>query len=61
MWINKPPNPIGNYIYKVNNRKTRTRCEMCSKVTIKTPERPIYHTLNQQEIIPKVCHVCQDT
>ena len=29
----------GNYIFKVNNRNTRTRCEICSKLTIKTPER----------------------
>ena len=25
--------------FKVNNRSTRTRCEICSKLTIKTPER----------------------
>ena len=24
---------------KVNNKNTRTRCEMCSKLTIKKPER----------------------
>ena len=29
----------GNYLFKVNNRNTRTRCEICSKLTIKTPER----------------------
>ena len=29
----------GNYIFKGNNRNTRTRCEICSKLTIKTPER----------------------
>ena len=28
----------GNYMFKVNNRNTRTRCEICSKLTIKTPE-----------------------
>ena len=28
-------NPEGNYMFKVN---TRARCEMCSKLTIKTPE-----------------------
>ena len=39
MWINKSPNPIGNYIFKVNNRNTRARCEICSKFIIKTPER----------------------
>ena len=30
---------VGNYIFKVNNRNTRERCEICSKLTIKTPER----------------------
>ena len=32
-------NPAGIYLLKVNNRNTRTRCEICSKLTIKTPER----------------------
>ena len=27
--------PAGNYMFKVNNRNTRTRCEICSKLTIK--------------------------
>ena len=31
-------NPTGNYMLKVNNGNTRTRCEICSKLTIKTPE-----------------------
>ena len=31
--------PAGNYMFKVNNRNTRTRCEICSKLTIKTPEQ----------------------
>ena len=35
----KWPNPAGNYMFKVNNRTTRTRCEICSKLTMKTPER----------------------
>ena len=26
-------------MFKVNNRNTRTRSEICSKLTIKTPER----------------------
>ena len=30
----------GNYMFKVNNRNTRTRSEICSKLTIKTPARP---------------------
>ena len=35
--------PVGNYMFKVNNRNTRTRCEICSKLTIKTPERRHWH------------------
>ena len=31
--------PAGIYLLKVNNRNTRTRCEICSKLTMKTPER----------------------
>ena len=36
---NIPCYPAGIYLLKVNNRNTRTRCEICSKLTIKTPER----------------------
>ena len=31
--------PAGNYMFKVNNRNNRTRCEICSKLTMKIPER----------------------
>ena len=31
-------NSARNYRFKVNNRNTKTRCEICSKLTIKTPE-----------------------
>ena len=31
--------PGRNYMSKVNNTDTRTRCEICSKLTIKTLER----------------------
>ena len=31
--------PVGIYLLNVNNRNTRTSCEVCSKLTIKTPER----------------------
>ena len=27
------------YLFKINNKNTRTRCEICSKLEIKTPER----------------------
>ena len=30
---------VGIYTFKVNNRNTRTRCEICLKLTIKTTER----------------------
>ena len=35
--LNTPP--TGNYMFKVNNRNTRKKCEICSKLTIKTPEQ----------------------
>ena len=31
--------PTGIYLSKFNNRNTRTMCEICSKLTIKTTER----------------------
>ena len=31
--------PADNYMFKVNNRNNRTRCEICSKLTIKILER----------------------
>ena len=33
------PNAAHIYLFKVNNRNTRRRYEICSKLTIKTPER----------------------
>ena len=34
----KRENPAGNYMLKVNNRSTRTRYEICSKLAIKMAE-----------------------
>ena len=31
---------MGNYMFKVKNRNTRKSCQICLKLTIKTPERP---------------------
>ena len=31
--------PANIYLFEVNNRNTRKRCGICSKLTIKTPER----------------------
>ena len=37
-WMLKPDLDLaGNCMFKVNNRNTRRRCEICSKLTIKTP------------------------
>ena len=36
-------NPAGYCIFEINSKSTSTRCEICSKLTIKTPER--FHTL----------------
>ena len=42
-WIpeicNKTDCPKNKYMLKVNNKKTRERCEICSKLTRKIPER----------------------
>ena len=35
----KTGSPAGIYLLRVNNRNSRTRCEICSKFTIKTPEQ----------------------
>ena len=36
---NENRNPTSNNMLKVNNRNTRAKCDICSKLTTKTPER----------------------
>ena len=44
--------PAGSYMCKVNNRNTRTRCQICLKLTVKTPEqRWIYDPLKYDETL----------
>ena len=31
--------PAGKYMIKISNRNSRTMCEICSKLTKRTPER----------------------
>ena len=31
--------PIGNYLFKLNNKINRAKCEIYSKLTIETPEQ----------------------
>ena len=38
--------PAGNYLFRVNNRNIRTRCKLCSKLTIKIP---IWHLRENQQ------------
>ena len=38
--------PTSSYLLKVNKRNTRTRCEICSKLTIKIAERRQWHYAN---------------
>ena len=35
----KERDQAGSYMFTVNNRNSKAWCEMCSKLTIKTPER----------------------
>ena len=37
--IEKPENPVNICLFKVNDKNSRKRSEICSKLTIKTPER----------------------
>ena len=34
--------PAGIYLLKVSTKNTKTGCEICSKLTIKTPERRLW-------------------
>ena len=34
-------------LFKVNNKNTRKKCEICSKLTIKTTERDLMLSLNK--------------
>ena len=40
---------VGNYMFKVNNRNTRTRFKICSKLTIETTERRLFLIENECE------------
>ena len=37
--LNTSSEAVSEYMVKVNNRNTRTSCEICSKITIKTQKR----------------------
>ena len=35
--------PMGSYLFKVNNKNNRTKCKMCSKLTVEKPEQHYWH------------------
>ena len=41
--------PANIYLFKVNNKNTRKRCEICSTLTIKTPERRLEGTFYEKQ------------
>ena len=45
--------PANIYLFKVNNRNIRKRCEICSKLTIKTPARHQHDTIGDVIEQPK--------
>ena len=46
--------PAGYYMFKVNNRNTKKKCGICSKLIIKKPERRQWYssvsTLNFEQV-----------
>ena len=38
-WVNERGYPANIYLFKIINRNTRKRREICSKLTIKTPKQ----------------------
>ena len=42
-WFEDKVDAANTYLFKVNNRNTRKRCEVCPKLTIKTPEWRHWH------------------
>ena len=54
MVINQKLVPAGIYLLTVNNRNTRIRCEIFSKLTKKTPER---RHLRRSGVIEHISHL----
>ena len=48
--------PAGIYLLKVDNKNTRTSCEICSKLTIKTPER--HHDVMYRVVCETLSKIC---
>ena len=48
--------PTSMYLFKVSNKNTRKRCEICSKLTIKTPERRQWLVLKSNQHLSRSFH-----
>ena len=46
----KYDNLTGIYLLKASSRNTRTRCEICSKLTIKTQEQRLVSNVNFEHV-----------
>ena len=46
----KEIDPAGNHLFKVNNRNTKTRYEICSKLTLKTPCSSVSSIVNFEHV-----------
>ena len=49
--------PAGIYLLKVNNRNTRTDCEICPKLTIKTPVNGVGVVLGSLLLTLNIFHI----
>ena len=47
--------PANIYWFKVNNRNTRKRCDICSKLTRKTPKR--HHLRRSDVFVANIEHI----
>ena len=45
MFVVEKNYPVNNHMFKIDIENTRTRCEICSKLIIKTPELFLLLTL----------------
>ena len=50
IWKKLDATPVAIYLLNVNNKNIRTRCVICSKLTVKTPERRHWYIVNFQHI-----------
>ena len=49
----------GNYLFKVINRNTRTKCEICLKLTMKTPKRRCWRRFGVFNVnYEDISHLC---